>query len=152
MKKNYIYIYSIFNISHTLCLRLTKSHPCNSLLIIEGFPRISRLHLPCPFWFYWIFNRKIIQNSITLVLGLVYTLQNPPWCTFIESFPTTQKSVVGGWLPWFGRSPCDKTKTNKQTNKQPSSIHGYKLEIVWNWVWTYHQYAKKVQKRTNKRK
>jgi hypothetical protein len=29
-------------------------------------------------------------------------------------------------LPWFGRSPCDK-QTNKQTNKQPSSIDGYKL-------------------------
>ncbi len=122
----YVYIYIFknyfkkkFNISCTLCLRITKSHPCNSLLIIEGFPRILRLHLPCPFWFYWNFNGKIIQNSITLVLGLVYTLQNPPWCTFIESFPTTQKVGGGGWLPWVGRFPCDKPKTNKQTNNLP---------------------------------
>ncbi len=116
----YIYIYSIFNISRTLCLRITKSHPCNSLLIIEGFPRRLRLHLLCPFWFYWIFNGKIIQNSITLLLGLVYTLQNPPWCTFIESFPTTQKSVVGDDCHGLG----DLHVTNqKQTNKQTTFLN-----------------------------
>jgi hypothetical protein len=69
-------------------------------------------------------NGKNIQNSITLVLGLVYALQNPPWCTFIESFPTTQKSVVGDDCHGLG----DLHVTNKkQTNKQPSSIDGYKL-------------------------
>lgn len=115
----YIYIYSIFNISRTLCLRSTKSHPCNSLLIIEGFPRRPRLHLLCPFWFYWIFNGKIIQNSITLLLGLVYTLQNPPLVHLHWELSNNTKVGGGGWLPWFGRSPCDKPKTNKQTNNLP---------------------------------
>jgi len=108
-------IYSIFNISRTLCLRITKSHPCNSLLIIEGFPTIPRLHLLCPFWFYWIFKWKKyskLNNSCTRI-GLC--IAKPTLVHLHWELSNNTKVGGGGWLPWFGRSPCDKQKTNKQT-------------------------------------
>jgi hypothetical protein len=46
--------------------------------------------------------------------------------TFIESFPTTQTSVVGDDCHGLGDLHVTNQKQNK-TNKQPSSIDEYKL-------------------------
>jgi hypothetical protein len=126
------YVYSIFNISDTLCLRITKSHPCNSLLIIEGLSKNTKIAPTTPILillnFQWQ-NYSKLNNSCTRI-GLY--IAKPTLVHLHWELSNNTKVGGGGWLPWFGRSPCDKPKTNKQTtfiNRWIQTLDSLKLSL-----------------------